>query len=95
MAVTRANLAEAVYQATGLSRGECRDLVDATIDEIIAALVSGRKVGITGFGSFILRHIRERMGRNPKTGVPAKVPARRMVVFRPSRKVKAKCAEAV
>jgi integration host factor subunit alpha len=95
MAVTRAELAKAVYDSgidlSGYS--ECRDMVGATICEIVAALERGQKVGISGFGSFVLHHTRERMGRNPKTGKPAKVPSRRMVVFRPFPRLKAICAE--
>jgi nucleoid DNA-binding protein len=94
--MTRRKIAEAVFASgVDLSLGECRDMVDATIDEIIVALVSGQKVGISGFGSFILRRTRERSGRNPKTGAPAKVPSRRLIAFRPSRKLRARCAEGV
>jgi nucleoid DNA-binding protein len=94
--MTRRKIAKALYDSgLDLSRDECRDMVDATIDEIIVALVSGRKVGISGFGSFVLRRTRERVARNPKTGAPAKVPSRRSIVFRPSGKLRTRCAEGV
>jgi nucleoid DNA-binding protein len=94
--MTRRKIAKALYDSgLDLSSDECRYMVDATIDEIIVALVRGQKVGISGFGSFVLRRTGERMARNPKTGAPAKVPSRRSIVFRPSGKLRTRCAEGV
>jgi integration host factor subunit alpha len=90
MTLRRKELTEAVHDKADLSRTECRDLIDQMIAEVIAALARGEKVGISSFGAFIVRHVGQRVGRNPKTGAPANVPARRAIWFRPSGKLKAK-----
>jgi integration host factor subunit alpha len=94
MTLTRRKLADAVY-ATGvdLSRIACSDMVDKVIGEMAVALASGEKAVIMNFGALIVRHVGQRPGRNPKTGVPAIVPAHRAIWFRPSEKLKAKIAK--
>ena len=82
--ITRADLAEAVYRAIGLSRSEAAGLVDATLSEISDAIVRGENVKLSSFGTFLVRHKRQRIGRNPKTKVEAAIPARRVAVFKPS-----------
>ena len=86
--VTRAQLSEAVYQQVGLSRYESAQLVEAVLDEIIGSLVGGERVKISSFGSFVVRHKRGRMGRNPKTGEEVPISPRRVLVFRPSHVLK-------
>ena len=86
--LTRAGLAEAVWRETGLPRREAERFVEAAIGETTAALAAGEKVTIVNFGSFATRAKGPRMGRNPKTGEPAPIPARRVVVFRPSKSLK-------
>jgi integration host factor subunit alpha len=86
--VTRAQLADAVYQRIGLSRTESADLVDAVIAEISDALTRGEMVKITSFCSFSVRHKGQRLGRNPKTGQEAPVSPRQVVVFRASQVLK-------
>lgn len=86
--VTRADLTEALHQDVGLSHKECSDLVDQVLDEITYALVEEEEVKVSSFGSFTIRHKQERMGRNPKTGEPAVISARRIVVFKASSKLK-------
>ena len=86
--LTRAGLAEAVWRELGLSLVESERLVEAAIQELTAALAAGEEVRIVNLGSFVLRDKGARPGRNPKTGEPAVVPARRVVSFRPSRKLK-------
>ncbi len=66
--VTRAQLAEAVYQEVGLSRNEFADLVELVLKEIAEALTKGENVKISSFGSFFVRSKGKRVGRNPKTG---------------------------
>ena len=66
--VTRADLAEAVYEAVGLSRTESAELVERVLDLIGDALVAGQNVKLSSFGSFQVRSKNERIGRNPKTG---------------------------
>lgn len=86
--VTRADLAEAVYEQVGLSRNESSDLVEAVLEQIMAALVRGENVKISSFGSFSVRQKGERIGRNPKTGVEVPILPRRVLVFRASHVLK-------
>lgn len=86
--VTRAELAEAVYQEVGLSRIESAALVEAILAEMADALVTGEPVKISSFGSFSVRQKGERVGRNPKTGEEVPILPRRVLVFRPSHVLK-------
>lgn len=86
--VTRAELAEAVYQEVGLSRIESATLVEAILAEMGDALVSGEPVKISSFGSFAVRQKGERIGRNPKTGEEVPILPRKVLVFRPSHVLK-------
>lgn len=88
--VTRVDLAEAVYQQVGLSRKESAALVEMVLDEVMGRLVGGEPVKLSSFGSFIIRHKRKRLGRNPKTGVEVPITERRVLVFKPSNLLKAK-----
>ncbi|MGO9133401.1 MAG: integration host factor subunit alpha [Methylovirgula sp.] len=88
--VTRVDLAEAVYQQVGLSRKESAALVEMVLDEMMDRLVAGEAVKLSSFGSFIIRHKRQRLGRNPKTGVEVPITERRVLVFKPSNLLKAK-----
>jgi integration host factor subunit alpha len=86
--LTRADLAEAVYQQVGLSRNESSDFVEHVLDEMMNALISGENVKISSFGSFSTREKGERIGRNPKTGVEVPITPRRVLVFRASHVLK-------
>ncbi|HTV88730.1 MAG TPA: integration host factor subunit alpha [Stellaceae bacterium] len=86
--VTRAELAEAVYQEVGLSRNESAELVEAVIAEIAGALERGEMVKISSFGSFAVRRKGQRIGRNPKTGQEVPISPRRVLVFRASHALK-------
>lgn len=86
--ITRADLAEAVYEQVGLSRNESADLVEAVLDEIADTLVKGDNVKISSFGSFSVRQKGERVGRNPKTGVEVPILPRKVLVFRASHVLK-------
>ena len=86
--VTRADLAEAVYQEVGLSRNESADLVEAILSEISSSLVSGDNVKISSFGSFLVRDKGRRIGRNPKTGEEVPIEPRRVLSFRASQVLK-------
>ena len=87
--LTRQDLRQAVFHEVGLSNNECGKLVEQILEKISDALIAGEDVKISNFGSFKLRDKPERMGRNPKTNVPAVISARRVVTFRPSKKLKA------
>ncbi|MBT4996080.1 MAG: integration host factor subunit alpha [Hellea sp.] len=86
--VTRADLAEAVYREIGLSRSESSELVETVIHLISDALLSGEQVKLAGFGTFSLRDKKERIGRNPKTGVEVPITSRRVLVFKASQILK-------
>lgn len=86
--VTRAELAEAVYETVGLSRLESASLVETILDEMADALVAGDPVKISSFGSFSVREKGERIGRNPKTGEEVPISPRRVLIFRPSHVLK-------
>lgn len=86
--ITRADLAEAVYEQVGLSRNESSDLVELVLDEVSKALIAGENVKISSFGSFTIRSKGERVGRNPKTGVEVPISPRRVLVFRASHVLK-------
>lgn len=86
--VTRADIAEALYNELRLSRVESSELVDAVLDEMADALVRGESVKISSFGSFSVRQKAERVGRNPKTGVEVPITPRRVLSFRASHVLK-------
>lgn len=86
--VTRAHLAEAVYQEVGLSRSESAELVDSILAKITDALVEEGMVKMSSFGTFVVRQKGERMGRNPKTGEEVPILPRQVLVFRPSQVMK-------
>lgn len=85
---TRATLSDAVYREVGLSRDESAQLVDAVLEVVAQTLERGETVKLSSFGIFSVRGKTERVGRNPRTGVEAPITARRVVVFRASRKMK-------
>lgn len=86
--VTRAQLAEAVYQEVGLSRNDSAQLVDEILEEVSQALVKGDMVKLSSFGSFQVRSKGQRIGRNPKTGEEVPILPRRVLVFRASHVLK-------
>lgn len=92
--LTRADLAETINRKMGLSRAESLDLVEAILEKMGQALETGENVKISGFGSFILRDKRERVGRNPKTGVEVPITPRRVMTFRASQLLKDRIAKA-
>ncbi len=86
--LTRAGLAQAVYEDLGVSRQFAASLVDQIFEEIASALAEGEVVKIRNFGRFMLHEKRKRIGRNPKTQVEALIKARRVVSFRSSSTLK-------
>ena len=89
-ALTKAQMAEKLYEELGLNKREAREIVELFFEEIRAALESGRQVKLSGFGNFDLRDKQERPGRNPRTGEKIPISARRVVTFRPGQKLKAR-----
>lgn len=90
MALTKAELAERLFDELGLNKREAKDLVESFFEEIREALEGGQQVKLSGFGNFTLREKSERPGRNPKTGEEIPISARRVVTFRPGQKLKAR-----
>ena len=88
--LTRADLSNAVYKQIGLSLQECNSLVDTVIDEICTSLEQGNSVKLSSFGTFSLRSKKQRMGRNPKTGVEVPITSRTVLSFNASNLLKAK-----
>lgn len=86
--VTRAQLAEAIYQQVGLSRNESADLVESILQEISDCLAKGEQVKLSSFGSFQVRQKGGRVGRNPKTGEEVPIDPRKVLVFRASHVLK-------
>ncbi len=82
--LTRADLSNAVYREIGLSLSESTQLVDAVLEEISAALSEGNSVKLSSFGTFKLRRKKERVGRNPKTGVEVPITPRTVLSFNAS-----------
>jgi integration host factor subunit alpha len=82
--LTRADLAEAVFQKVGLPRNESAELVEHVLREIVSSLERGDTVKLSSFGSFGIRDKGERIGRNPKTGQEVPITPRRVLVFRAS-----------
>lgn len=87
-ALTKAQLAEMLFEQIGLNKRESKDMVEAFFDLISASLVEGQDVKISGFGNFHIRAKATRPGRNPRTGEPVEIEARRVVTFHASPKLK-------
>ncbi len=90
MSLTKAHMAESLFNEIGLNKHEAHDLVDSFFEELGAGLADGEQIRLSGFGNFYLRDKSERPGRNPKTGENVLIPARRVVTFRPGQKLKAR-----
>ena len=90
MALTKANMAEKLYEELGLNKREAKEIVEIFFEEIRTALESGNQVKLSGFGNFDLRDKNQRPGRNPKTGEEIPISARRVVTFRPGQKLKSR-----
>lgn len=90
MALTKADMAEHLFEELGLNKREAKDMVEMFFEEIRMSLEAGRQVKLSGFGNFDLREKKQRPGRNPKTGEEIPISARRVVTFRPGQKLKAR-----
>lgn len=90
MALTKADMAEYLFEELGLNKREAKELVEMFFEEIRNSLEHGRQVKLSGFGNYDLRDKNQRPGRNPKTGEEIPITARRVVTFRPGQKLKAR-----
>lgn len=86
--LTRNDLYNAVYRKVGLSRSETSSLVELVLKEITDSVARGKSVKLSSFGNFVVRSKGKRIGRNPKTGVTAPIPPRRVLVFKASQILK-------
>ncbi len=86
--LTKAELADLLFEVVGLNKREAKEIVDIFFEEIRETLVAGRTVKLSGFGNFQLRDKPQRPGRNPKTGEEIPIAARRVVTFHASQKLK-------
>ena len=87
--LTKAELAELLFERLGLNKRESKDLVEAFFDIVHEALVQGKDVKLSGFGNFTIRRKASRPGRNPRTGEAIPIKARNVVTFHASHKLKA------
>ena len=90
MALTKAEMAQLLFEDVGLNKREAKEFVDVFFDVIRDALEKGENVKLSGFGNFDLRQKNQRPGRNPKTGEEIPISARRVVTFRAGQKLKAR-----
>ena len=89
-ALTKADLAEMLFEELGLNKREAKEIVEMFYSEISQALENNDSVKLSGFGNFELRDKSSRPGRNPKTGEEIPISARRVVTFKPGHKLKAR-----
>ena len=89
MAMTKADIVESIHQKVGFSKKEAADLVELVFDTIKETLAKGDKLKVSGFGNFVIREKRSRIGRNPQTGETIEISARRVLTFRPSQVLRA------
>ncbi|MEH6628383.1 MAG: integration host factor subunit alpha [Motiliproteus sp.] len=88
--LTKADMAERLFDVLGLNKREAKDMVETFFDEVRTCLADNEQVKLSGFGNFDLRDKHQRPGRNPKTGEEVPISARRVVTFRPGQKLKDK-----
>ncbi len=86
--MTKAELVDEVAQAVQLTKKQAETIVNIVFDSIVGSLRSGEKIELRGFGSFRVRGRGARRGRNPKTGDPVDIPAKRVPYFKPGKELK-------
>ncbi len=86
--MTKADLIEEVYETVGFSKKDSAELVDLVFNTVKETLEHGDKLKVSGFGNFIVREKKSRIGRNPQTGQEIEISARRVLTFKPSQVLK-------
>ena len=86
--MTKAELVEEVYEAVGFSKKDSAQLVDLVFETIKETLENGEKLKVSGFGNFVVREKKARIGRNPQTGEEIEISARKVLTFKPSQVLK-------
>ena len=92
MALTKADMAERLFEELGLNKREAKEMVEKFFEVIRQSLENGEQVKLSGFGNFDLREKKQRPGRNPKTGEEIPISARRVVTFKAGQKLKQRVA---
>lgn len=87
--MTKADIIEQIYEKVGFSKKESAEIVEMVFDTMKETLERGEKIKISGFGNFVVRQKRPRIGRNPQTGEEIEITARKVLTFRPSQVLKA------
>jgi DNA-binding protein HU-beta len=86
----KSDLVDAISGKVGLPKGQVQQMVDDVFDLIADGLAKGEKIDLRGFGTFSVRESAARTGRNPQTGEPIAIPARRVPGFKPGKELKEK-----
>lgn len=87
--MTKADIIESIYEKVGgFSKKESAEIVESVFDTMKETLRGGEKIKISGFGNFVVREKKKRMGRNPQTGTPIVIAERRVLTFKPSQVLK-------
>ena len=86
--LTRQDISDALFRHVGLSKHESAHMLETVLDQISNALIDGKSVKLSSFGTFTPRQKRERIGRNPKTLEKKIISARNVVLFKPSNELK-------
>jgi integration host factor subunit alpha len=86
--MTKADIIEAVYEQIGFSKKEAAEVVELVFESMKDTLAEGEKIKISGFGNFVVREKRARVGRNPQTGDKITITERRVLTFKPSQVLK-------
>ena len=86
--MTKIDIIQEVYEKLGFSKKDSAQIVESVFDIMKDTLAKGEKIKISGFGNFVVREKRERVGRNPQTGQEIKITARRVLTFKPSQVLK-------
>lgn len=87
--MTKAEIIEQIYEKVGFSKKESAEIVELVFDLMKETLEKGNKIKISGFGNFVVRQKRPRIGRNPQTGESIEISSRKVLTFRPSQVLKA------
>ncbi len=86
--MTKADIIEQIYEKVGFSKKESAEIVELVFNTMKDTLARGEKIKISGFGNFVVREKRPRVGRNPQTGEEIEISARRVMTFKPSQVLK-------
>jgi len=86
--MTKTDLVEKIASSTGLTKKAANDALEAVLSGVEDSLAKGDKVTLTGFGTFSVRSRKERMGRNPQTGAPLRIPASKVPGFTAGKSLK-------